>query len=326
VKLMTWFLQQQDKDGSRDAASFLEDHPVVIGRSSTADVPVPRDDMMSSQHASLKIIEGECQFTDLGSTNGTFLNEERVAEGILKPTDQLRCGATVFRVESSERPLVSEQPGATPVPNSSPTTPADASETVPVSPGLKQCTGFVAESAADVIAQFDLGEVLSESPDNGETATDFAGRLLSSEEPTDSFKFLAAALPKRLSVWWAVQCIRSEEGLATEADTEVLHVVSEWVAAPNDEIRRQSMQLAEDIGMKTPAAWAAVAAFWSDGSMSPADQPEVPAPGNMAAQAVAGAVTLASVVQSPERAPERRKAFVALAHQISSGELSWKSE
>jgi pSer/pThr/pTyr-binding forkhead associated (FHA) protein len=323
---MTWFLQRQEKDGSRDAASFIEDQPIVIGRASTADVPIPSDDMMSSMHASLQIIEGECRFTDLDSTNGTFLNDERLAEGILSPTDLLRCGGTVFRLASSEKPLVSEQPDPTTVPNPSKTVPPVAAAVAAIPAALEQCVGFTAETAAEVVSQFDLDEVISESPNNGETTADFAERLLTSEEPTDSLKFLAYALPKRLGIWWAIMCIRSEDGLAAEPDLRLLEIVSEWVVSPNEEHRRKGMQLAEELEMKSPASWTAVAAFWSHGSMSPEGQPEVPAADNMAGKAIAGAITLASVVQSPERAPDRRKAFVAFAHQISSGELSWKSE
>ena len=327
---MTWFLQRKDKDKFRYAAVFTEGKPLVVGRASTADVPVSRDDKISSEHVRLEIVDGQCRFIDLDSTNGCFLNDERLSEGMFKPGDLLRCGETNFRVESAERTAAqgdSDSQRESAVANPSETVKAsDNSRTDSIPEALSQCEGFVAEIAAEVVSLFELGEVIRESPSNGEHVTEFTHRLLSSDEPTDGLKFMAYALPKRLGVWWAVKCIQSEDGLATEPDAELLEVVSEWVAAPDEKERRKAMQLAEKMGMKTPAAWAAAAAFWSHGSISAEGQPEIPAQDNMTGKAVAGAATLASVVQSPERAPERREAFVKLAHQIIAGELPWESE
>jgi pSer/pThr/pTyr-binding forkhead associated (FHA) protein len=36
---------------------------------------------------------------DLGSTNGTYVNGQRVLSATLKPGDLVRIGATTFRVE-----------------------------------------------------------------------------------------------------------------------------------------------------------------------------------------------------------------------------------
>jgi len=83
------------------------------------------------------------------------------------------------------------------------------------------------------------------------------------------------------------------------------------------------MKLAESLEMGTPAAWSGVGAFWSHGSMAPENAPDVPAPDALAGKAISGGAILASVIHSPEKAPERRQQFVELALKISSGELGW---
>ena len=54
---------------------------------------------MSQTHARL-ILRDQFYFVeDLGSTNGTFVNEKEVSEAQLKPDSRLRIGETVFRYE-----------------------------------------------------------------------------------------------------------------------------------------------------------------------------------------------------------------------------------
>ena len=71
---------------------------VIIGRSSTCDV-VLDDKTVSARHARLAYHHGQWWVEDLGSTNGTFLNEEPVSTAVvLARDDQLRCGQLTGRV------------------------------------------------------------------------------------------------------------------------------------------------------------------------------------------------------------------------------------
>src|SRR5690348_7168069 len=57
------------------------------------------DSEVSRRHASLSFDGSAVTVTDLGSTNGTFVNEERVdAARRLEPGDRLRIGTTVFEL------------------------------------------------------------------------------------------------------------------------------------------------------------------------------------------------------------------------------------
>ncbi|MEX0825854.1 MAG: FHA domain-containing protein [Acidimicrobiia bacterium] len=72
--------------------------PLVVGRSAQADVTI-EDAFASDQHARFDTAGGRLYVQDLGSTNGTTLNGERVTERrVLARGDTIRIGATIMEV------------------------------------------------------------------------------------------------------------------------------------------------------------------------------------------------------------------------------------
>jgi len=67
---------------------------IVIGRSE-ADVMV-KDLEASRQHARLEIMNDRVVLRDLNSTNGTFVNEEKITQTNLENHSEFRIGGTVF--------------------------------------------------------------------------------------------------------------------------------------------------------------------------------------------------------------------------------------
>ena len=158
-------------------------------------------------------------------------------------------------------------------------------------------------------------------PAGGElTPPQFLNRLLAGKDLDNAVKFMAFALPHREAVWWACGCARMElNGTEPEPVLAALQAAETWVRYPTDPNRRAALTRAQATDFRSPAAWAAMAAFWSGGSMSPVDQPEVPAPAHLRGVAVAGAVGLAAVQSDPLRADEKRERFIAAAVDIANG-------
>ena len=69
--------------------------PVSIGRSRVNEILVD-DTAVSAQHARIIPENGKHVLYDLGSTNGTFLNERKVMKAILKEGDTIKVGETQF--------------------------------------------------------------------------------------------------------------------------------------------------------------------------------------------------------------------------------------
>jgi len=68
-----------------------------IGRTSECDVYIPDDDRISRVHARLDWDGSNWVLVDLGSTNGTLVNGERITERNLEPGDVLEIGDTELR-------------------------------------------------------------------------------------------------------------------------------------------------------------------------------------------------------------------------------------
>ena len=71
---------------------------ITVGRAATSDI-VLDEQFVSSTHARL-VPRGQFYYVeDLGSTNGTFLNEKQVTDAQLRMDSRLRIGETTFRYE-----------------------------------------------------------------------------------------------------------------------------------------------------------------------------------------------------------------------------------
>ncbi|RVT98818.1 hypothetical protein EOD42_01525 [Rhodovarius crocodyli] len=141
-----------------------------------------------------------------------------------------------------------------------------------------------------------------------------AGRL------PEALRLIAHAMPKREAVWWGCMCSRAMPGPQNLAvDTAALLAAEAWVRKPEEGLRRAAMEAAQKGGFRSPEAWAAVGAFWSGGSMSPEGQPVVPPGEHLTGVAVVGAVLLAALRHSPEKADERYRRFLASAQDIAAG-------
>lgn len=74
-----------------------ENKEVVVGRSSDLDM-VLVEEMVSRKHARIELRDGIIHIEDLGSTNGTFVNGERIVKAKLKEGDRILIGSNILKV------------------------------------------------------------------------------------------------------------------------------------------------------------------------------------------------------------------------------------
>lgn len=76
---------------------FLNRNEMILGRSDSAHIQVDQD-AVSRHHAKIVVQPGlGPKIVDLGSTNGTYVNNQRVGERLLLDGDLVRIGQTIFK-------------------------------------------------------------------------------------------------------------------------------------------------------------------------------------------------------------------------------------
>jgi adenylate cyclase len=92
-----------------------------VGRDPVSDLPI-LDPAVSRRHAELRVDERDAlvHVTDLGSRNGTWINNARITRAVLRPGDRIAFGTVAFTAYVAEptplRPtpsVPSVDPGAT---------------------------------------------------------------------------------------------------------------------------------------------------------------------------------------------------------------------
>jgi hypothetical protein len=79
------------------------DKQILIGRSSDLDM-VLVEDMVSRKHARIGMQGDQIFIEDLGSTNGTFVNGEKIKRARLKEGDRVLIGTSILKLISGDAP------------------------------------------------------------------------------------------------------------------------------------------------------------------------------------------------------------------------------
>jgi hypothetical protein len=74
---------------------------IIIGRSSELDM-VLVEDMVSRRHAKISVHNGDIYLEDLGSTNGSFVNGEKITRTKLAEGDRILIGTSIIKVVASD--------------------------------------------------------------------------------------------------------------------------------------------------------------------------------------------------------------------------------
>ncbi len=180
------------------------------------------------------------------------------------------------------------------------------------------------QSVAEICRNFQLQEEAKSYLSEETTPEQFVEQLVRAKLHADATRFLAYALPKREAVWWACLCVRSLPACCgNRISTRALKSAEAWVGNPRE--RNREMALAagrrHDFEMPSaPAAWAAMAAGWSDGAM-PTGKEEISAPPqHLTAHAASGAILLAATAD-PDQAAEVYRRFLDTGVEIAQGKM-----
>ncbi|HVK67546.1 MAG TPA: DUF4388 domain-containing protein, partial [Polyangium sp.] len=135
---------------------------LVVGRASDAGI-VLVEEMVSRRHARFLLSNTDLTIEDLGSTNGTFVNGEKIQKSTLKEGDRVLIGTSILKVVSAETAAASRRKIEPPRPSVAPRGPArsmsGAIEEIPL-PDLLQLLGTSKKSGVLVItSDDDVGKI-----------------------------------------------------------------------------------------------------------------------------------------------------------------------
>jgi hypothetical protein len=75
-----------------------------LGRTARSDYAIGEDSYLSGQHFAVECDGVQCRIRDLGSSNGTFVNGDRITEVVVREGDSLMAGESTFTVHMESSP------------------------------------------------------------------------------------------------------------------------------------------------------------------------------------------------------------------------------
>ncbi len=105
--------------GMTDRAHELKADRTTIGRveDNTFQIAEPS---VSSHHCEVLLRDNNVVIKDLDSTNGTYINNQKIAESVLKPGQTLRLGNVELRLDTAGAPSTAGTPASVPAPAPAP--------------------------------------------------------------------------------------------------------------------------------------------------------------------------------------------------------------
>jgi len=174
--------------GPRRGQSFVFDRhdTFIVGRSRFVHCPMPEDTALSRDHFLVEVNPPRCDLRDLGSTNGTFVNNLRVDRVRLNPGDRVAAGQSLFLIRIE---------GAVPSPSPSDQTDSREAKTLTVALGPTgqaiTCVGCGASAppGLDVASDSSSNQVLAAGPgESVQWLCDFCrGEIAASPQPVPTY-------------------------------------------------------------------------------------------------------------------------------------------
>lgn len=155
-------------------------------------------------------------------------------------------------------------------------------------------------------------------PAPGQPPRSYFDALRSGGRLGDAVEFLTQALPRWEAVAWAARAVRDAGAPTDSSEAAALKAALLWVQDPTEGRRRAAQDAAEAADPGSPARMAAMAAFYSGGSIAPSDAEVLPAPRDAAGRCAAGAILMAAALS--DDMDEALDASLRLGAAIAAGE------
>lgn len=92
---ITFYIKIED---GKESIKHFSQPEIMLGRDTNCDLSVI-DEALSAHHARITFHHGQWWLEDLNSTNGTFLNREKLNTAAVVITgDEFKCGNTIFSI------------------------------------------------------------------------------------------------------------------------------------------------------------------------------------------------------------------------------------
>jgi hypothetical protein len=135
---------------------------------------------------------------------------------------------------------------------------------------------------------------------------------------------LAQALSRQATAWWACRAARLEAGGGPSPhEVSAVEAAEAWVMAPTQARAYAAQEVADRVGLHSPAGCAALAAFLAGDSMAPTHLDPLPPLPHLAGMAAAGAVRLAGERRSAVEAEGCLRSLLDVGFAIAAGADTW---
>ncbi|MDA1012977.1 MAG: FHA domain-containing protein [Planctomycetota bacterium] len=310
-------LKVADGPQANERVQLTPGRTVTIGRSNEADFAIASDRASSRKHFQLVCTAQECMVEDFESKSGTFLNGDRLdGSARVRSADELLAGRTRFVVEiaaDTEMATMELDAGVYDESNIPPELVAELDD-----------DGFTKLPLTDLAARAAYDDEARALMKGANSPKSVVQTMLDHKKFVEAMRAIGHGLPRRESVWWAAQCVRRLISKLSEQDQKTLVAAETWCAEPSEDHRRAAEAAAIEAKHETPAAWVAMGAFWSCGSMGPPDVPVVPPGPELIGTATSSAVLLAVVAEEPEKAESKYETCSKTAFDVASTANRWE--
>lgn len=172
--------------------------------------------------------------------------------------------------------------------------------------------------AADVIARHcKLSDPAQALLARGQPADAYIALLQQNQLLADAIRFMAYRLPRREAVWWGALCLWEADRVKPSAPTmAALQAVVDWLRDPTEDTRRSTEAAAAAAGLEMPSGNLAYAVFFTGGSLSAPELPEVVPDPQLTPKMIANAVLLASWSLPADQSAAMQRRFLSMAGEV----------